>query len=355
MSSHELLINGAAAVVVGGLMAYMVLGGADFGGGVWDLFARGPRRREQRHAIAHATGPVWEANHVWLIFVLVTLFTCFPRGYAALSVALFVPFHLALLGIMLRGAAFVFRAHGWKAAPTTSRPRRVVLWIVNPANWQLIFGVSSLITPFLLGASFGALTEGGVRVSAEGHVWTDPSRPIPWLSFYAIACGLLAVSASAYLAAVYLVGETKGELRDDFRRNAIFAGTTTAMLSGVVLFTARSEARWFYDRLLTHETLLVFAGLICFALSAYAVFFHRYRLAPIFAAGEIVLLLAGWAMAHRPYLIYPDVTLADAAGPPETIRFLLWTLPFGLALLLPSLWMLFHVFKKSMFVPHAEI
>src|SRR6476659_3547210 len=103
---HETLINLAAAVTLVALIIYAILGGADFGGGVWDLFATGPRKGAQRDAIAGAMGPVWEANHVWLIFVLVMLFTCFPRGYAALAVQLFLPFHLALVGIMLRGAAF---------------------------------------------------------------------------------------------------------------------------------------------------------------------------------------------------------------------------------------------------------
>ena len=109
--NDAMVVYAAAAVALGGLILYAVLGGADFGGGALDVFARGPRRREQRDAIANAMGPVWEANHVWLIFVLVVLFTCFPRGYRALSEALFLPFHLALLGIMLRGAAFVFRGY----------------------------------------------------------------------------------------------------------------------------------------------------------------------------------------------------------------------------------------------------
>src|SRR5437588_8564083 len=109
--THEGLIHLAGGVVLVGLMAYAVLGGADFGGGIWDLFASGPRRHAQREAIAHAMGPVWEANHVWLIFVIVVLFTCFPYGYSRLGIALFLPFHLALAGIMLRGGAFVFRAY----------------------------------------------------------------------------------------------------------------------------------------------------------------------------------------------------------------------------------------------------
>src|SRR3954468_20296477 len=134
---HETLVSLAAAAALFGLMAYAIFGGADFGGGVWDLFATGPRRREQREAIAHAMGPVWEANHVWLIFVIVVLFTCFPYGYGPLGIALFVPFHLALVGIILRGAAFIFRGYRSRTAD-------------RPSRWGAVFGVTSVISPFLL-------------------------------------------------------------------------------------------------------------------------------------------------------------------------------------------------------------
>src|SRR5690349_12175088 len=111
MSESELTAEIVGAVAVAALLAYAVLAGADFGGGIWDLLARGPREEAQRSAITTAMGPVWEANHVWLIFLIVLLFSCFPAAFAALSVAFFVPFHLVLAGIVLRGAAFVFRSH----------------------------------------------------------------------------------------------------------------------------------------------------------------------------------------------------------------------------------------------------
>src|SRR6185369_2308019 len=152
--SPEVLGYLAACVALVGLMAYACLAGADFGGGVWDLLASGPRQRQQRAAIAHAMGPVWEANHVWLIFVLVVLFTCFPRGYALLSTALFIPFHLALLGIMLRGASFVFRSY-------QSRQKDAA---AETSAWGIVFGVASIISPVLLGIAFGVVTEGSIRV-----------------------------------------------------------------------------------------------------------------------------------------------------------------------------------------------
>jgi cytochrome d ubiquinol oxidase subunit II len=336
--TYEALIYLAAGTALIGLMAYAVLGGADFGGGVWDLFATGPRKRAQREAIAHAMGPVWEANHVWLIFVIVVLFTCFPYGYAPLGVALFLPFHLALAGIMLRGAAFVFRAYGRTTGTFPGEP---------PASrWGTVFGIASVISPFLLGLAFGVVTEGGVRIDGAGNV---QSMSFPyWLSPYAVGCGLLALSTCAYLAAVYLTVETDGELREDFRLRAILSGTTTAGLALLVLVFAWLQADWFFRQLISPRCWPVLAaGVACFAASAWAVFGRRYRLSRVFAAGEIVLLLLGWGLAQQPYLVYPDVTLQQAAAPAPTIAFMLATLPFGALLLIPSLWLLFHVFKAT--------
>ena len=337
MSDQTLLyLAGSAAVM--GLMAYAVFAGADFGGGVWDLFSTAPRKQQQRDAIAHAMGPVWEANHVWLIFVLVVLFTCFPNGYELLSERLFLPFHLALLGIMLRGAAFVFRANAKGASGSAFSLR-------DPTLWQHIFGIASVISPFVLGCAFGAVTAGDIQSSPVGAARINFP---PWLRPYSISCGLLALSTCAYLAAVYLCVETDGTLRDDFRKRAIIAGTSTAALAFLCLLLAYEEANWFFKQMIAPQTLpVIIAGLVAFAASAFAVFTRRYRAARICAATEIVLLLLGWAIAQQPYLIYPDHTLHSAAAPAQTIRFTLATVPVGLALLLPSLYLLFRVFKGS--------
>src|SRR6266542_2091473 len=149
--SAEFLVSFLAFVMFCTLVIYAVLAGADFGAGVWDLLSRGPRSASQRRAVAEAIGPVWEANHVWLIFLIVLLFTCFPSAYAAASTALFWPLHLVLIGIVLRGAAFVFRAYG----ATT---------IGAKAVWSRIFGAASALTPMLLGMCLGAVSAGGIRV-----------------------------------------------------------------------------------------------------------------------------------------------------------------------------------------------
>jgi cytochrome d ubiquinol oxidase subunit II len=280
-------------------------------------------------------GPVWEANHVWLILVIVILFTCFPRGYAALGMALFMPFHLAVVGIVLRGASFIFRSFQSKPGGPGSEAR----------SWGVVFGVASLISPVLLGTAFGVVTQGRIGLAPGGEA--QALHPATWLSAYAIANGLLALSSCAYLAAVYLTIETDGELREDFRRRAIVAGTTTAALAALVLLLAWREAEWFLGRLLSLRTApLVVGGLFCFAASGWAVSTRRYWLGRFFAAGEVVLLLVGWAVAQYPYLAYPDMRLADMAAPVATLRFVVLSLPVGGLLLVPSLWLLLRVFKS---------
>jgi cytochrome bd ubiquinol oxidase subunit II len=332
--SPEVLVAGLGIVA---LVAYAVLGGADFGGGVWDLFATGPRRNEQRETIAHAMGPVWEANHVWLIFVIVIIFSAFPLAFEALSIALFVPFHLVLLGIILRGAAFVFRAYSAQSDRDGGRaPRRALAW-------GTVFGAASVVTPVLLGMCLGAVSSGAIRV-ANGTVTF--SGGTPWLTPVALLIGALALALCAYVAAVFLANETAAELQEDFRRRALLAGTAVVALSALALPLVRREARHLWDGLIGGPaTPLLVAGVIAALLSGWWLRGRRYRLARISAVLQIACLLAGWAIAQSPYVIYPDVTLEAAAAPRTTLRFILWSAPFGMALLLPSLWYLFRVFK----------
>jgi cytochrome d ubiquinol oxidase subunit II len=328
---HELLPILAAALAVIGLIAYIVLGGADFGGGVWDLFATGPRKHAQREALHRAIGPVWEANHVWLIFVIVVLFTCFPTAFAAMVTALFLPLHFALIGIMLRGAAFVFQHNGRKN-PTLPGEQ------LHKITWQTIFGVSSLISPFFLGTIFGAITSGRINPAAPAAASLD---------LYCIACGFLAVAASAYLAAVFMCVEVhESALRNDFRLRAVIAGTATAALATLTLIAARFEAPWFFERL-TKFWPIILPALAAFGLSAWAVFTRRYKLARISAVAEIVLMLAGWAAAQYPYILHPAATIQDAAAPLATIQFMVIAIFAGLVILIPSLLFLFRVFKSN--------
>jgi cytochrome d ubiquinol oxidase subunit II len=332
-----------AAVAGVATILYALLGGADFGGGVWDLFASGPRREEQRGAIAHAMGPVWEANHVWLIFVIVILFTAFPTVYAALSIALFLPFHLVLLGIVLRGAAFVFRAYSPRAGAHVSAAER---------GWGVVFGAASIITPFLLGGCLGTVSAGRVRV-VGGSIAVNGSA---WLTPMSLMMGALALALCAYLAAVFLTNETENQLQEDFRARALIAGTFTVGLSGLLLVLLRSEARHLWEGLLSRRAAPVLTiGIAAALLAGWSLRVRRYRLARAAAVVQIAALLGGWMLAQYPYLIYPDVTIGSAAAPPATLRFFLLTLPIGAAILIPSLWFLFRVFKGETLNWHEDV
>lgn len=330
MFTAESLPEIIALVGLVGLLAYAMLGAADFGGGVWNLLASGPRAREQRNAIAQAMGPVWEANHVWLIFIIVILFTSFPPGFALLSIALFWPFHLVLAGIVMRGAAFVFRAHGHEAARA-------------PIIWGHVFGAASMFTPVLLGACLGAVSAGGIRVVDRALV---PGAEWAWLAPFPIATGMLALAICAYLAAVYLTVETRGELREDFRRRALGVWLVGGVISVGVFLLTYLEAPHLWSELIGGlAAVAVAAGVLLAPASGLALLNRRFLLARILAVGQVTLILIGWALAQRPYLIYPDVTYTESAAPEATLLLVLWTLPLGMALLLPSLWYLFSVFK----------
>ncbi|MGH9882492.1 MAG: cytochrome d ubiquinol oxidase subunit II, partial [Pyrinomonadaceae bacterium] len=195
--------------MIAALIIYALLGGADYGGGVWDLFAFGRSGPAQRALIVEAIGPVWEANHVWLILVIVILFTAFPPAFAAISTALHIPLTLMLIGIVLRGTTFTFRAYDVGRDNVQRR-------------WSLVFSIASIITPVLLGIVLGAIASGTIRVEdsvvASGFFKS-------WLAPFPFSVGLFALSLFAFLAAVYLTVEASDrELQEDFRLRALIAG-----------------------------------------------------------------------------------------------------------------------------------
>ena len=212
-------------VMIVSLVLYALGAGADFGGGVWDLFASGPRARQQRQLIAHAIGPIWEANHVWLILVIVLLFVAFPPAFAAISIALHIPLAVMLVGIVLRGSAFVFRSYD---VQTDDVQRR----------WSGLFAVGSMVAPIMLGVCVGAIASGNIRINADtGAVRTNFISQ--WLGAFPIAIGFWTLALFAFLAAVYLTNETEeAELREDFRRRALAAGFAVALLALVIFVLA---------------------------------------------------------------------------------------------------------------------
>lgn len=323
------LADAAAAAALLGVVTYAVLGGADFGGGVWDALASGPRRAAQRTAIARAMGPVWEANHVWLIFVVVVMFTAFPAAWASTSTALLTPLHLAVVGIVLRGAAFVFRAYG----PPGSH-----------GLWGAVFGLASVATPGLLGAALGGVSTGAARATDVRAL--DAARE--WVGWLPVAMGAAGVSLSAYLAAVFLCVETEGELREDFRRRALASGTIVVAGAALTLPLLRSEAPWLWAGLTSTRAMPIVAlGALAALVSGGAIWSRRPRLARAATITQVAAVVAGWGLAQHPYLLYPDLTVTNSAAPRSTLLFLVVSLPFGLALVVPSLLLLFRVFSAE--------
>ena len=332
MTLAELL----AGIVVISLNAYVLLAGADFGGGVWDLLASGPRRKEQRDLVVEAIGPVWEANHVWLILAIVLLFSCFPAAFAHLSIRLHIPLSLALIGIVLRGSAFAFRSYGGQRDEVQR-------------NWGLLFAIASVVTPVLLGMAVGAVAGGAIGEEGRGKSGAFLATYVtPWLSPFAIAVGVFALACFAFLAAVYLTLESDDPaLQDDFRRRGIASGIAVMVAGIVALALSRGVAPSLQQGLLGAPwapPLHVFTGAAALG-SLAALWFRRWRWARIAAAGEVSLILWGWALAQYPYLVPPGYTIAGAAAPAITLKLALGALALGGAVLFPSLYYLFHVFK----------
>ena len=327
----ELLVAGALLV---SLTFYVLLGGADFGGGVWDLLARGPRAAQQRDLIADAIGPVWEANHVWLILVVVVLFTAYPSAFATISTALHIPLLLMLIGIVLRGSAFTFRTYDDRADHVQQR-------------WGRAFAIPSMVTPVLIGVVVGAVSSGAIPRSG-GRAGVEYF--FLWLAPFPLAVGIFALVLFAFLAAVYLTVEaTEPGLQEDFRLRAIAAEIGAGVLALAVFLLSRDGAPAIYQRLagswwtwpLQGATALLAASTL------WSLWSRRYRFARVTAAAQVTMILLGWGLAQYPYLVRPDLTIFNAAAPETTLRLLVWALAAGAVVLIPSYWYLFRVFKSA--------
>jgi len=321
-----------AAVMLTSLIVYALMGGADYGGGMWDLLASGPRAKRQRHAIVEAIAPIWEANHVWLILVIVLLFSGFPRAFSAIMIALHIPITAMLIGIVLRGSAYVFRKYDSTADAVQRR-------------WSTIFGIASFFTPFFQGLTLGALTTGDIQV-VEDHVTTGFFAG--WLTPFALACGLFALALFGFLAATYMTVDTQGQpdLQNDFRLRAIWAETALIPLAIIVFITSKYGAALMYRGLTNWWAPLLLGWTALSALTAaLALWSRRFYLARIAAVAQVTFILLGWGLAQFPHLVTPDVTLQNAAAPESTLKLLLLALGAGTVVLLPSLIYLFQIFK----------
>jgi cytochrome d ubiquinol oxidase subunit II len=311
----------AAAMFVG-VIAYGLFGGADFGSGFYDLTAgSGPRAAELRTLVDHSIGPVWEANHVWLIYILVMWWTGFPTAFAAAMTTLFIPMMLALAGIVLRGAGFAFR----KYAETYAQARL----------FGVIFAGSSLITPFFLGAVAGGVASGRVPRGGYGDEFGS------WLNPTSLVGGCLAVATCAFLAGVFLTADAarggRTILADRLRARTLAVGVIAGLIVFADLYPILRDAptlsHGLRDRGLPLLAMAAGAG------AATLVLIHRrrYRVARVFAMTAVTAVIAGWGMGQYPWMLVDQLTINEAAGAQATLAGLLVVIALAVVLVLPAL------------------
>ena len=323
-----------AAIMLISLVIYSLLGGADYGAGFWDLVCSGPRKQGQRDLIAQAIQPVWEANHIWLILLVVLMFSGFPSAFSSMSVGLAVPIFLVLLGIVFRGSSYVFRAY-------FAGDVRTQLY------WGKVFSMSSSITPLFLGIVIGAISGDAVLVddgrSENGFLST-------WLQPFPLIVGLLALSLFAYLSACYLTVETDdSELQGDFRKRALFSGFVSVMAAFATYLVAENSAQRILDGLSrSPDCLLIEVGAAIATLVAFQALWSRsYPRARIAAAAQVGLIVIGWGFAQYPYLVRPELTIFSSASPPNILVDIEIAVALGGVILIPSLILLLLIFKTD--------
>lgn len=316
-----------------GMSAYVLFAGADFGGGVWDLLAGDAERgRPQRSLVEHTIGPVWETNHVWLIFVIVLMWTGFPVAFASIASTLYIPLTLVALGIIARGSAFAFRK-------VSAKLRRQRLFGAT-------FALSSLVTPFFLGTVAGALASDRVP---PGIAAGDLVRS--WLNPTSIVTGLLAVGVTAYLAAVYLTRDAEREgdaaLAEAFRHRALASGGVVGALSVAGLAVLHADAPDLFGELTAGRALPLLVLSVLAGIASLVLLWRRaYVAVRVTAAVAVVGLLWGWGIGQYPDLL-PGLTVAEAAATTSVLTASLAALGVGALLLLPSLWVLYTTFQRK--------
>jgi cytochrome d ubiquinol oxidase subunit II len=322
-----------------GLTAYAVFGGADFGAGFWDLAAGGPKRgAAPRALIAEAIGPVWEANHTWLIFDLVILWTAFPPAFAAIMSTLFVPLTLAALGIVLRGAAFAFRP--------------VASGVAQQRAASTVFAISSVLTPFFLGSAGGAIASGRVPAgNAAGDPWTS------WLNPTSVLVGCLAVATCAYLAAVFLVADARRRSQPQlvayFLRRATLAALVAGALAVAGIVVLRFDAPILADELTRRGWPLVVASAVLGTTALVRLRRGASEGTRVLAVGAVVAIVWGWGIAQYPDILPGSLSLTDAAAPAGSLDALLVIFVVAALVIAPSLGLLYYLDQRSHLVGHG--
>lgn len=330
-----------AIVLLISLTFYALLGGADFGAGVWHVLARGSTREEQHRLIGNAIGPIWEANHVWLILIVTIVFTAFPAAYARISTVLHIPLTLLVIGIVLRGSAFAFRHYDVKDDEIHLR-------------WDQLFAVSSTISPLLLGVILGAMTAGHFPVNpsdfVEGYV-------LPWFQPFPLMMGAFTLLLFAYLASTYLLLEADNpRLQEIFRKRAIIVALLAGLMEEAVVTIGKTGAPRLWGEL-TNSLWGGFIQLGVGSLTVAVVWFlitRRYWWARTFAILQVTVTIWAWGIAQFPYLVPPNLTIFNTSAPDITLQFIMVALVIGALFLFPSLFYLFRIFKGNTLLGHKE-
>jgi cytochrome d ubiquinol oxidase subunit II len=320
-----------AFILFVGVVLYACFGGADFGVGIWDLTAGSAKRGgSMRSLIDHSIGPVWEANHVWLIFVLVYLWSGFPTAFASVMETLWIPFSLAGLGIVFRGAAFAFR----KFSPTLEFAR----------IYGALFAVSSVLTPFFFGAIAGALASGRVPATGVGDAWRSWTQPASLIG------GVLAVLTCAFLAAVFLTYEASrrndSALVEAFRRRALCAGAVTGTCVLLFLFPLRNDAPDLFDRLLGRGFPFVIVCSIAGTLALVALLLRHLSIARVAAVVAVACVILGWGFAQYPWISMNELHIDDTAGASATLVSLVVVFGLAAVTVVPALAYLYWVTQR---------
>ncbi len=324
--------DACAAILWIGATMYAIFGGADFGGGLWDLIAGDAERGERPRArIQRSITPVWEANHVWLIFILVVLWTAFPEAFGAIMSTLYVPLALAALGIVLRGAGFAFRKS------VDSLPAQRALGAA--------FAVSSVMTPFFMGAVVGAIASGNVPAEGNGEAFSSWLEPLPLLT------GALFVASGAYLAAIFLVADShRGgdkEMEGYFAARALGAGLIAGGLAAAGLVALQANAEYVYERLIVEGLPLVIVSILCgFGVLALLLRRGRRGLRPL-AILAVAAIIWGWGVAQFPYLLPTSLDIATAAAPGPTLTSILIVFCVAAVTILPALGLLYSLAQRD--------
>jgi len=328
-----------AWVLLAAVAAYACAGGTDYGAGFWDLVAGGAERgKRPRWLIDHAMEPVWETNNVWLIFVLVITWTGFPVLFETVFSAMWLPLALAAVGLVLRGAGFALRK------PTRRLARRRV--------YGAVFAVSSLLTPFFLGAAIGGIATGQVApgTNASAHAWSNGTSVIT---------GLLTVAATAFLGAVFLAADARRfdapDLVGYFRLRAWCSLGVLAVLAVVGLAVTHNDAPYVHDGLTSGIGLaLVLVAVVSALATAGLLYRTATGWARVTAVGSVALVVLAWGLAQRPYLIPTSLTVSQAAGASTTLRWLMLVTVIAVVLVGPPLVLLYRLDTRGVLQPLTE-